>query len=111
MPSVNFLREVSMYSGKLRTRNSAKYMSPGCLIEAIANAAAERGSQGGQSDGDSISCQRTIRESQQTAAISLQASSKARSDEAVSGASVTNSAVSSWHLCQIVTNVTNVTHF
>ena len=43
-------------------------------------------------DGDIISCQQTIRESQ-LAAISLQASSKARSDEAVSGASVTNSAV------------------
>ena len=57
MSSVYFLRKVSMFSGKLRTRNSAKYKSPGCLIEAIANASAERGSQGWQSDGDSISCQ------------------------------------------------------
>ena len=71
MPSVYFLRKVSMFSVKLRTRNSAKYKPPGNLIEAIANAAVERGSQGGQSNGDSISCQRTIRESQQTAAISL----------------------------------------
>ena len=60
------------------------------MAEAIANAAVERGSQCGQSNGDSISCQRTIRESQQTAAISLQASSKARSDKAASNASVTN---------------------
>ena len=103
MPSVNFIRKVSMFSGKLRTRKSAKYMPPGSLIEAIANATVERGSQCGEQDGDSISCQRTIRESQQTAAISLQASS----DEAASGASVTNSAVTCWHLCQ---NVTNVTH-
>ena len=70
MPSVYFLRKVSMFSGKLRTRKSAQYKPPGSLIEAIANAAAKRGSQGGQSDGDSIFCQWTIRESQQTAAIS-----------------------------------------
>ena len=44
MPSVNFLRKVSMFSGKLRTRKSAKYKPPGSLIEAIANAAVERGS-------------------------------------------------------------------
>ena len=36
MPSVYFLREVSMFSGKLRTRNSAQYKPPGSLIEAIA---------------------------------------------------------------------------
>ena len=36
MPSVNFLRKVSMFSGKLRTRKSAKYKPPGSLIEAIA---------------------------------------------------------------------------
>ena len=53
MPSVYFLRKVSMVSGKV-ARKSAKYKPPGYLIEAIANAAAERGSQGGQSDGDSI---------------------------------------------------------
>ena len=53
-----------MFSGKLRTRKSAKYMPPGSLIEAIANATVERGSQCGEQDGDSISCQRTIRESQ-----------------------------------------------
>ena len=71
---------LSIFSGKclyfqekLRTRNSAKYKPLGCLIEAIANAAVERGSQCGQSNGDSISCQRTIRESQQTAAISQKA--------------------------------------
>ena len=88
--AVYFLRKVSMFSGKLRTRKSAQYKPPGSLIEAIAagrllllspwphyvpnksrctraectamnamaeaiaNAAAERGSQGGQSDGDSI---------------------------------------------------------
>ena len=52
---------LSIFSGKclyfqekLRTRNSAKYKPLGCLIEAIANAAVERGSQGGQSNGDSI---------------------------------------------------------
>ena len=38
MSSVNFIRKVSMFSGKLRTRKSAKYKPPGCLIEAIANA-------------------------------------------------------------------------
>ena len=38
----------------MRERNSAKYKPPGNLIEAIANAAVERGSQGGQSNGDSI---------------------------------------------------------
>ena len=45
---------LSIFSGKLRTRNSAKYKPLGCLIEAIANAAVERGSQCGQSNGDSI---------------------------------------------------------
>ena len=36
MPSVNFLRKVSMFSGKVAKRNSAKYKPPGNLIEAIA---------------------------------------------------------------------------
>ena len=54
MPFVYFLRKVSMFSGKLRTRKSAKYKPPGNLIEAIANAEVERGSQCGQSNGDSI---------------------------------------------------------
>ena len=52
--AVNILRKVSMIQEKLRTRSSAKYKPPGNLIETIANAAVERGSQGGQSNGDSI---------------------------------------------------------
>ena len=42
-----FLRKVSIFSGKVAKRNSAKYKPPGNLIETIANAAVERGSQGG----------------------------------------------------------------
>ena len=49
-----FIGKCLYFQEKLRTRNSAKYKPLGCLIEAIANAAVERSSQGGQSNGDNI---------------------------------------------------------
>ena len=44
--AVNFLRKVSIFSGKVAKRNSAKYKPPGNLIEDCR--------QRGQSNGDSI---------------------------------------------------------
>ena len=49
-----FLGKCLCIQEKLRTRNSAKYKPPGNIIEAIANAEVERGSQCGQSNGDNI---------------------------------------------------------
>ena len=76
--AVNFLRKVSIFSGKVAKRNSAKYKPPGNLIEDCR--------QGGQSNGDSIGSYSVLPTNNTrivaNAAISLQESSKARSDEA-----------------------------
>ena len=63
-------------------------------------------------DGDNISCQRTIRESQQTAAISLQASSECNERyKQCSNATLLYLSKQRGAQRRSVTNVTNVTHF
>ena len=49
-----FIGNCLFFQEKLLERKSANYWPPGNLIEAITNAAVKRGSQGGQSNGDSI---------------------------------------------------------
>ena len=85
--------------------DSAKYKPPGNLIEAIANAEVERGSQCGQSNGDNIGSYPVLPTNNTRIAAnccdittSEQQGAQQRSDKATSNVSVTNSAVMSINL-------------
>ena len=86
-----FLGKCLFFQEKLRKRIVQSISRQETLLRIVANAAVERGSQGGQSNGDSIGSYPVLPTNNMriaaTAAISLQASSKARSDEAANGAS------------------------
>ena len=100
-----FLGKCLCFQEKLRTRNSAKYRPPGNLIEAIVNVAVERGSHGGQSDGDCIGSYPVLPTNNTRIGAkccdittSEQQVAQQRSDKAASNVSVTNSAVMSINL-------------
>ena len=104
-----FLGKCLFFQEKFR-KKQCEYKPPDALSKIVANAAVERGSLCGQSNADIICCQRTIRESQQTAAISLQASSE-QCERYKQCSNAFAAALFSHKQRQSVTNVTNVTHF